>query len=253
MQGDIFHMEQTAAQAHAHAHATQFEHSRVPLDSETNPQVAIYNEDDLSHLLYANHLHHNGHKDKVIVNHVYRDGYSTPLESLSTGTQTPLSETNETPVLSDCESDLDEGAYLPFQPTAYSRRDALRFEDGFEFPVFLGRQAEESLLDEAARPSMGESDPASKLSLDLKSESEHVRIAAPEHHNVSDISGPLMSWWPEPLEMMEHEWLSEEAVTSKSSNVMLEHHVSSIGGPLMSWWPAPLEILEHEWDERFYE
>lgn len=222
MQGDIFQLEQMAAQVQA----PHFEPSSTTLGENTNPQVAIYNEDDLSHLLYVNHLHHAGHKDKVIINHVYRDGYSTPLESLHSGTQTPGSESNETPVLSDCESDVDE--------------------DGFEFPVFLGRQAEEP----SHRPSLRRSDQASKMS----SDSKHVRIAAAEERHVPEISGPLMSWWPEPLEMMEHEWIDEKLADRKSSNVMsADRHVSNIEGPLMSWWPAPMELLEHRWDERFYE
>ncbi|KAI1408207.1 hypothetical protein F5Y13DRAFT_194488 [Hypoxylon sp. FL1857] len=233
-------MEQMAAQAQA----PHFEPSPVSLDSNTNPQVAIYNEDDLSHLLYVNHLHHAGHKDKVIINHVYRDGYSTPLESLPSGTQTPESESNETPVLSDCESD-EEGVCLPTSPK-YSRMNPLRFEDGFEFPVFLGRQAEEP----SHQPSLHRSEPVSKA----RPDSKHVRIAAPEESHVSEISGPLMSWWPEPLEMMEHEWIDEKLADGKSSKMMpADRHVSNIEGPLMSWWPTPMGLLEHEWDERFYE
>ncbi|OTA58584.1 hypothetical protein K449DRAFT_436520 [Hypoxylon sp. EC38] len=231
----------------AQVQAPHFESSSTPpLGSNANPQVAIYNEDDLSHLLYINHLHHAGHKDKVIINHVYRDGYSTPLESLPSGAQTPGSESNETPVLSDCESDVDEGACLPIPPNAYSRLNPLRFEDGFEFPVFLGRQAEES----SHRPSLRRSDPALKIN----SDSKHVRIAAAAENHVSEISGPLMSWWPAPLEMMEHEWIDEKLADRKSSNVMpADRHVLNIEGPLMSWWPAPMELLEHRWDERFYE
>ncbi|KAI2617055.1 hypothetical protein GGR54DRAFT_607936 [Hypoxylon sp. NC1633] len=251
MQGDIFQMEQPAVQVHA----TQFEHRPLPLESKTNPQVAIYNEDDLSHLLYANHLHHSGHTDKVLVNLVHHDGYCTPLGFPPTGTQTPVSETNETPVFSDCESDFDEDFYLPSSPKAYRQSNPLKFEDGFEFPVFLGRQAEDSSAsDRPARPSLSTSGPASELSLELKSQNKHVQMVSPEVHHVSEIDGPSMSWWPGPMELMEHEWLEEEVIQSNSSNLMPVHeHVSEIDGPLMSWWPAPLEMLEREWDEKFYE
>ncbi|KAI2779862.1 hypothetical protein F4815DRAFT_472464 [Daldinia loculata] len=237
MQGDIFQLEQMAAtQVVAHV-----EPSTVPQDTKTDPQVAIYNEDDLSHLLYVNHLHRNGHKDKVIVNHVYRDGYTTPLGSLPSGTQTPESETNETPVLSDCESDFDEGVYLPSSLDPYSRKSPLRFEDGFQFPVFLGRQEEETSH-------------AAALVSELDTRPKQVRIATPEEHHISNISGPLMSWWPASEELMEHEWIEEEAVEYKAPKKTSQHqHVSNIEGPLMSWWPLPLEVLEHEWDERFYE
>ncbi|KAI0897635.1 hypothetical protein F4806DRAFT_409198 [Annulohypoxylon nitens] len=242
MQGDIFQMEQLAARAHA----ASFEVSPATVDDSSNPQVAIYNEDDLSHLLYVNHLHHAGHKDKVIINHVYRDGYTTPLESQPSGAQTPETEGNETPVLSDCESDFDEGVYFPSFPSSpdlYHRRSPLRFEDGFEFPVFLGRQAEES-SPQAVQPS-------NRADLDRHNK---VRVAAPEDHHVLEISGPLMSWWPEPLELMEHEWVDDEKMAGNTSKAMpAGRHVSNIEGPLMSWWPAPVELLEHEWEERFYE
>ncbi|KAI0379170.1 hypothetical protein F5Y04DRAFT_136309 [Hypomontagnella monticulosa] len=242
MQGDIYQLEQMAA----HAAATQLESSHMPLDNQTNPTVAIYNEDDLSHLLYANHMHHNGHKDKVIVNHVYRDGYSTPLES---GTQTPLSESNETPVLSDCESDFDEGVY---SPNPYSRIDPLRFEDGFDFPVFLGRQADGSESHTASRPSLEQSHSVSEPRAALKSQDKHVRVATSESTHVADISGPLMSWWPAPMELMEHEWV-EEKVVEDSKVMPADKHVSSIEGSLMAWWPSSLEMMEYEWSERFYE
>ncbi|OTB10969.1 hypothetical protein K445DRAFT_27021 [Daldinia sp. EC12] len=238
MQGDIFQLEQMTAVQAAAAH---IEPSAVPEDTKIDPQVAIYNEDDLSHLLYVNHLHHNGHKDKVIVNHVYRDGYTTPLES---GTQTPDSETNETPVLSDCESDFDEGVYLPSSLDPYYRTSPLRFEDGFEFPVFLGRQSEET--SHAAAP-------VSELDSQT-SQTKQVRIAAQEESHVSNISGPLMSWWPASEELMEHEWIEEEVVEPKTpKKASQRQQVSNIEGPLMSWWPLPVELLRHDWDDRFYE
>ncbi len=63
-----------------------------------------------------------------------------------------------------------------------------------------------------------------------------------------------MSWWPEPIEFMEHEWVEEKSVANKNARVLpTNEHVSDIGGPLMSWWPAPVEMLEHEWDDKFYE
>ncbi|KAI1779411.1 hypothetical protein F4818DRAFT_250409 [Hypoxylon cercidicola] len=237
MQGDIFHMEQVAVQVCA----TQAKPISLPLEDNAHAEVAIYNEDDLSHLLYSNHMHHDGHKHKVIVNHVYRDGFSTPSEFLSTGTQTPVSETGESPVFSDCESDFDEGVSLPSLFNTHSRRNPLRFEDGFEFPVFLGRQAEESAPQEMAESSLKE--PASDLSQ-----------RKPEDDHIADISGPLMSWWPGPMELMEHEWIEEKTVESKNANLMPSHqHVSSIEGSLMSWWPTPPNMMEHEWNEKFYE
>ncbi|KAI1092173.1 hypothetical protein F5B19DRAFT_455845 [Rostrohypoxylon terebratum] len=244
MQGDIFQMEQLAARAHA----TSFEVSPATVDDSSNPQVAIYNEDDLSHLLYVNHLHHAGHKDKVIINHVYRDGYTTPLESDSqqpSGAQTPETEGNETPVLSDCESEFDEGVYFPSSLDTYYRSSPLRFEDGFEFPVFLGRQAEEE------SPHATTIQPSNRP--DLRRHNK-VRVTAPEENHTLEISGPLMSWWPEPLELMEHEWVDDEKMVRNTSEAIpTDTHVSNIEGPLMSWWPAPVELLEHEWDERFYE
>ncbi|KAI1659589.1 hypothetical protein F4813DRAFT_353416 [Daldinia decipiens] len=46
------------------------------------------------------------------------------------------------PALSDCESalDEDEDAYDMYHIPSHHRRNALSFEDGFEFPVFLHRR-----------------------------------------------------------------------------------------------------------------
>ncbi|KAI6088393.1 hypothetical protein F4821DRAFT_233618 [Hypoxylon rubiginosum] len=237
MQGDIFQMEQMAVQVCARVQPIS-----LPLDDNAHAEVAIYNEDDLSHLLYHNHIHDEGHKHKVIVNHVYRDGFTTPPESASTGTQTPVSEGDETPMLSDCESDFDEGVSPTSSLHSHSRRNPLKFEDGFDFPVFLGRQADDSVPQEMAQPSLQE--PVSELS-----QAKHVRIAAADNGHVSDISGPMMSWWPGPMELMEHEWAEQETVEATPK----PEHVSSIEGPLMSWWPASVNIMEHDWNERFYE
>ncbi|KAI1212169.1 uncharacterized protein F4807DRAFT_457670 [Annulohypoxylon truncatum] len=46
------------------------------------------------------------------------------------------------PALSDCESALDEDdtAYDMYHLPAHHRRNALSFEEGFEFPMFLRRR-----------------------------------------------------------------------------------------------------------------
>ncbi|KAI1799468.1 hypothetical protein F4811DRAFT_557789 [Daldinia bambusicola] len=46
------------------------------------------------------------------------------------------------PAFSDCESalDEDENAYDMYHIPSHHRRNALSFEDGFEFPVFLHRR-----------------------------------------------------------------------------------------------------------------
>ncbi|OTA97713.1 hypothetical protein M434DRAFT_391643, partial [Hypoxylon sp. CO27-5] len=52
------------------------------------------------------------------------------------------------PTLSDCESalDEDENAYDMYHRPCHHRRNALSFEDGFEFPVFLRRKMSEPRL-----------------------------------------------------------------------------------------------------------
>ncbi|KAI5867754.1 hypothetical protein GGS23DRAFT_193437 [Durotheca rogersii] len=241
MQGDIFQMEQSANAA------PPPQPDFVAQDSQAAPQVAIYNEDDLSHLLYANHLHHHGRHHKVVINQGYQAGHNSLGLPLS-GTHTPLSETNETPVLSDCESDTDEGSY---------------------FPVFLGRQAEE-LSHEKPTATTARATAAAAVS----SASDRAPAAPAVEHHMEDISGPMMTWWPGPLELMEHEWVVEgerkaprttcqTATTTTTTTTTTQsaaaaashpqHHVSDISGSLMSWWPAPMEMMEHRWDERFYE
>ncbi|KAI1758765.1 hypothetical protein GGR53DRAFT_472032 [Hypoxylon sp. FL1150] len=239
MQGDIFQMERMAVKEQVHA--TQIQLTTQPLNDDAHAEVAIYNEDDLSHLLYANHIHHEGHKHKALVNHVSRDGFTTPPESPSTGTRTPVSESDEAPLLSDCESDMDEGASLPSSFNSHPKRNPLRFEDGFEFPVFLGRQAEDSVPHETVQP-------VSELG-----QPKCVRIAAAEDGHVSDISGPRMSWWPGPVELMDHKWAEEKTVEVTPEPEPEPEHVSRVEGALMSWWPSSISVIEHEWNERFYE
>ncbi|KAI1503984.1 hypothetical protein F5X99DRAFT_66969 [Biscogniauxia marginata] len=338
MQGDIFQMEQTlASQPQVQVqlpHPSTAPKLRTKLYSTTEPQAHIYNEDDLSHLLFVDehrhprhrhHHHHHEHQhhfhnnEKILVNNVVHDDEEddaglTPPEFLSpltgtTGTHTPVSG-SETPVLSDCESDVDTGAEAdndnddddggllePLSP--HHHRDALAREDGFEFPVFLGRQSDDEDLDaddedavlaswkqeqQQQRNAWPATSLKKKAQKPLQVEVVPSAPALPGEQHVSAIDGPMMSWWPAPVESMEHEWVTdadEKAMRRKmgaaaattatgeetekqegvaAKKVVLpaadERHrevVSDISGPLMTWWPAPAHLLEHEWIEAFYE
>ncbi|KAI1489949.1 hypothetical protein F5X96DRAFT_582473 [Biscogniauxia mediterranea] len=322
MQGDIFQMEQllgsqVQVQLPPPSAAPKL---RSKLYTSVEPQAAIYNEDDLSHLLYVDearhprhhhqhrHHHHEQHhfhnNDKILINDVSQhhdeedDAELTPPEFLSpltggTGTHTPFSTGSETPVLSYCgddsEADADNEAASSSSPPAacllsqrlHQHHAALAREDGFEFPVFLGRQDDSDDSDDSNNyaaddegrhawlPATATKKTAGPLQIDTLVDAAPVAVHDEEH--VSAIDGPLMSWWPAPAEGQEHEWVTADEDKSKPRNlqeqeqkqkkiVVLptrdERHsqvVSDISGPLMTWWPAPQHLLEHEWIEAFYE
>ncbi|KAI1078528.1 hypothetical protein F5B20DRAFT_204606 [Whalleya microplaca] len=247
MQGDIFQMEQVAAQAQQSKPINIKKHSK----KDSKPQAAIYNEDDLSHLLYVNYLQPAGHGDHIIINDVDHED-ACMLESPLTDTETPSTD-HGSPMFSDCDSALDEDddVYDLCHVPSHHRRNALSFEDGFEFPIFLGRQTEEP------RPTLKRSTPSYQLDYTRSKEPEAsswLPTHVPQDHHIEAIDGPMMSWWPEPLEQMEHEWVAEKKAEQAVSSRMPAHqHVESIDGPMMSWWPAPMEMLEHEWVDNFYE
>ncbi|RYP76207.1 hypothetical protein DL769_003678 [Monosporascus sp. CRB-8-3] len=215
MQGDIFMLEQMSIQIPTPQNAAA---APQPKAAKTAPQVAIYNEDDLSHLLYAeavepsstshhhtasihdHYHHHDGHQ------HHNHDGTLTPLEAPASGSHTPVFSDHESAVLDDWESDEHE---IPPSPSRRRGGTMCSSDDDFEWPVFLGRQSDELDASLLRRPSLFEPDSS---------------------------SGPRKAG---------------EKMTSKRRNVPEEHHVSSIGGPLMALWPSAMEFLE--WQERFYE
>ncbi|KAI0872919.1 hypothetical protein GGS24DRAFT_465558 [Hypoxylon argillaceum] len=286
MQGDIFQLESLVAVAKPQP-VTAF--SKPTSDT----QVSIYNEDDLSHLLYASnkpyyhHRHHHHH-------HTHEPApFTHPADAGMVLINTIMDDVESTtPALSDCESCYDsesssgldvEGPMTPplstFEDVADGGLDAYRrkgrrnavsvaFEDGFEFPIFLGRQdAEEWQVVPESKP-VATAAPTTKKA---------TAVDVPATKHVASIGGPLMSWWPEPMETMEHNWdvenrkwelqLEREKITEcerRGGIVSSEEKayeprydgarpVANIEGPLMSWWPESVETMEHEWSERFYE
>ncbi|KAK6065623.1 hypothetical protein SCUP234_12463 [Seiridium cupressi] len=216
----------------------------------TTPPVAIYNEDDLSHLLFLEAADHGSH---IVINKVDRGEPETPLESPLVIDSSCNTSDDESAVLSDCE---DEGD-LEIPPSPSRRRGGTMSisDDDFEFPVFLGRQQdeeEEEVVPVAPlRPALKRSAPASSLEQQRTIQNEttkHVQIVEPEHHLVS-VEGPLMSWWPLPVENMEYDWVEK----SRQTSVPVAHQTHDIDGPLMSWWPTSTEMLQYDWNEKFYE
>ncbi|TGJ87140.1 hypothetical protein E0Z10_g1572 [Xylaria hypoxylon] len=272
MQGDIFQLESLSSVPKTQAFMTR---SKPASDR----QVSIYNEDDLSHLLYLNnnpHNHHHHHHH----HHTHEPRpFTHPADDAGTvfiNTVVDDMEVN-TPALSDCESccgSETSGVYVesPVTPPLSSfegiddealeayrrkgRRNAFTAESEFHFgfPIFLGRQDEEYAI----------SPPQELSSLNLTS----LNVAAeraemekvPESQHVNAIKGQTMSWWPEPLETMEHDWTTEktewqlrlEKENFKESLIERERKcgvmsskknydvtpVKDVEGRLMSWWPT---------------
>ncbi|KAK9770398.1 hypothetical protein SCAR479_12967 [Seiridium cardinale] len=220
--------------------------------SATTPQVAIYNEDDLSHLLFLEPADHGSH---IVINKVDRGEPETPLESPWVIDTSCNTSDDESAVLSDCEDESD----LEIPPSPSRRRGGTMSisDDDFEFPVFLGRQQDDEEEEEEVapvaplRPALKRSSPASSLEQQTTIQNEatkHVQIVEPEHHLVS-VEGPLMSWWPLPVENMEYDWVEK----SRQTSVPVAHQIHDVDGPLMSWWPASTEMLQYDWNEKFYE
>ncbi|KAI0515333.1 hypothetical protein F5B22DRAFT_199002 [Xylaria bambusicola] len=281
MQGDIFQLESLTSPA------TVLKPQPKPAMARprptNNPQVAIYNEDDLSHLLYmSSHPHHHHH------HHAHEQRPFTHPADIGTVLINSVDDMEATtPALSDCESccgSEGSGMYIesPVTPPltgleevdelaleAYrrkGRRNALSTDslESLGFPIFLGRQDEE--VEEW--PVKSQSAPQ-KLSQNVAFPAVKLpEVPASQHVNA--IDGTMMSWWPESLDTMEHEWAVEKTqwqlqlekekleelereggiATTKTYKAQYDAvPVSDIEGPLMNWWPMPI----YDWSERFYE
>ncbi|KAI1260650.1 hypothetical protein F5Y18DRAFT_248356 [Xylariaceae sp. FL1019] len=268
MQGDIFQLDQLATRAFNPIAPTGQPQRRKVVDQ---PQVAIYNEDDLSHLLFVDHHHHHHHQDDGNVNpSAHFAGNDAEPQMIFWSDSDSCSEFDTqsppTPLTPVCE----EAALDAYRAKGRRNAVAVAFEDGFEFPVFLGRQAEEwpcSLPRQMHNPL-----PSAPVTTTPPVTTAPVQMStvAP----VDDISGPMMSWWPTPLELDDNTWSSERAEWENEHELSnqqapqtdmgnMQHGTSgkrnyvtpvdSIEGPMMTWWPSSPDMMEHEWNERFYE
>ncbi|KAH9884259.1 hypothetical protein F4778DRAFT_763577 [Xylariomycetidae sp. FL2044] len=259
MQGDIYQLNAMSNQILPPAKGRTVIIPQPTQKNNNNPFAHIYNEDDLSHYLYVDPEHPDT-PDRFIINDVSHGAPLTPLESPFTDdAHTPPSETHETPMFSDCESDFDEpmsahssSSYLDHHHV----QKRVEFEDGFEFPIFLGRQADEeeeedeeeaALPSKPTRPALRSAPPAPVYADAWDHPSTTGAKGLATEPQVADLSGPMMSWWPAPLETMEY------AGPLARDDKVVEPKCQSVSGPLMTWWPAPIELLEHDWNERFYE
>lgn len=240
------------------ARTSRFEDDSLDKNTSSS-QVAIYNEDDLSHLLFLETVGHDSH---IMINKVddHVEAETPPdLESPLVSDHHDLSSDDESAILSDTEEESD--VEIPPSPSRRRGGTMSISDDDFEFPIFLGQQQdvekrheEEETGAANARPILrrGETVPKSQQhSQELMGETDttkHVQFVESEYQ-VASISGPLMSWWPTPIEDMEYDWVDKASRTGMA----IVEHMAEIEGPLMSWWPAPTEMLQYDWNERFYE
>lgn len=281
MQGDIFQLETLTSQVTVPKPQPKPAMARPRPTS--NPEVAIYNEDDLSHLLYvSNHPHHHHHHH----HHAHEQQPFTHPADLGMVLINSVDDMEaSTPALSDCEScydsegsgmdiespvtpplttfdDVDEAALEAYRRKG--RRNAFSTDD-LHFPIFLGRQDEE-VEEWPLKPQTAPQEPAQTVALPTVNMPE---ISTSQH--VDAIEGQVMSWWPEPLETMEADWTVEKTqwqlelekeklrdreheggLTATKKNYTAQYDVApvkNIEGPLMNWWPTPL----YDWSETFYE
>lgn len=235
--------------------------------------AAVANEDDMTDMLYMDFAKHdrpfivNEAAIEFIPHHLMGPESLTPLSTPSTtGAQTPLFDraADEEAVLSDfLPFDSDSDLEIPPSPPTGQRRHrgaTSLGEDDFEFPVFLGRQSMDGEEDSSSsrrsrpvpsgpmRPMLPRAAPITTAAT-AKAATTAKAAAAPA---VPELSGPMMAWWPAPVESLQYDWVETAAAPSKT-RVPVDAHVADLEGPLMSWWPAPTELMEYEWQERFYE
>ncbi|KAI0908938.1 hypothetical protein F4823DRAFT_462902 [Ustulina deusta] len=289
MQGDIFQLESLTSQVTVPKPQPKpaMAFSRLPSD----PQVAIYNEDDLSHLLFVGsnpHHHHHHHRHPAHE----QAPFTHPADAGTIFINTVADDVEaNTPALSDCESccgSEGSGVYIesPVTPPlsgldniddlaleAYRRKGrrnafSTKPQGDFGFPIFLGRQDEEGEMEaeeeypittrsprEALLPS-----PAAKL----------PQIPASQHVNA--IQAPAMSWWPEPLEKMENEWTVEKTqwqLQLEKEKLMAREREGGIESPKKNYHEGQYSVAQvddiqgrlmnwwptplYDWNERFYE
>lgn len=222
---------------------TQFVDYSTDKNTTSLSQVAIYNEDDLSHLLFLESTDHGAH---IIVNKVDRSEPETPVE-------TPLdthghNSDDESAILSDMDDESD--LQIPSSPSRRRGGTMPISDDDFEFPVFLGRQQDVEVIPDFVGPALRRVDPVTTLEHERAVEKADTQMAVvdPEHH-VTSVEGSMISWWPAAVDDIEYDWVEK----SSQATIPLEKHVSELEGPMMAWWPASTEMLQHEWNERFYE
>ncbi|KAJ3555017.1 hypothetical protein NPX13_g10455 [Xylaria arbuscula] len=278
MQGDIFQLETLTSQVTVPKPQPAMARPRPT----SNAQVAIYNEDDLSHLLYvSNHPHHHHHHHHAHEQRPFTHPADVGMVLINSVDDMEAS----TPALSDCESYYDsegEGMDIesPVTPplTTFEGIDEVALEayrrkgrrnafstDDLHFPIFLGRQDEEV---EEEWPVKSQTAPKELVQTVTLPAVKLPEVPASQHVNA--IGGNVMSWWPEPLETMEANWTVEKtqwqlelekeklrdlereaglAAPKKSYETYDVAPVKNIDGPLMNWWPTPL----YDWSEHFYE
>ncbi|RYP77413.1 hypothetical protein DL771_001208 [Monosporascus sp. 5C6A] len=202
MQGDIFMLDRLSIQIPTPQNpAAAPQHTAA----KTAPQVAIYNEDDLSHLLYADAVepasasHHHMASIHDHHQHHNHDGTLTPLEAPASGSHTPVFSDHESAVLEDWES--DDELEIPPSPSRRRGGTLCSSDDDFEWPVFLGRQSDELDASLLRRPSLFKLDSSEPPHKAEEKTSKRKDVA--EERHVSSISGPLMALWPSAMEVLE--------------------------------------------------
>ncbi|KAK6827671.1 hypothetical protein PG995_010389 [Apiospora arundinis] len=240
--------------------------------------VAVANDDDLLDFLYVDGNHHHAESSKIIINHVVEPLHEddlTPFSYPSTGAHTPEHEEDEDAILSDIPSESEEDLEIPPSPPTPQRRHRGATsvgEDDFEFPVFIGRQRDASPMPpqpSATRPPFQRANDAQSVTANKAVHFHEPDV--PADHHLASVEGPVMSWWPAPIDTLEYDWVvknqraaeeeqkrlaeqeQQERASKKIKTVAVESHVADLEGPLMAWWPAPAELLEYDWFERFYE
>ncbi|KAI0127623.1 hypothetical protein BJ170DRAFT_380955 [Xylariales sp. AK1849] len=232
MQGDIFQLDFLLDTDKTKSTHISLPTTKTPYKTSTIPSVSIYNEDDLSHLLYQRSKPLDDAEIHEAFDHAHCLGaIAAAFDDYCSDVPHEYSDDSGLP--SDDEEDEVSTPTLEDTVKRSSLASAPRFD------LHTGLSNLESRRQEDARQ------------IETQVQENDVE---PEMRRVSTITGRLMSLWPLPTDLQEYEWSDEEEEDDGMDGVVPEsQHVSRIEGACMSWWPLPVDIEKHEWNERFYE
>lgn len=239
--------------------------------NDTTPKKGLPSLTDLPGLLSI-HAHGHDEHDQIIINPIHDNGVLPSMPSTGAHTPLTEHDDEEailSDIPSESESELEVAPTTPITQRRHRNATSVSSDD-FEFPIFLGRQDEEPIVMDAVpsraqlrskvtkttTQSVSAADFDFPIFLGQQDETyvprQAVHVAsvpnkavetgisinkslpavAPESYPTS-LSGPMMSWWPSPIE------------TSKAS--LLDERL------MEAWMRTPKDLTEHEWTEAFYE
>ncbi|KAH8658265.1 hypothetical protein BX600DRAFT_468876 [Xylariales sp. PMI_506] len=230
MQGDIFQLSEVQQQVipsptkKTSATSKPKPRGKGFQAAAASPFVSIWNDDDLSDYLY---LPSKSFDDLLVhcpataaQDHAhYLEQIAAAFDDYCTDDNTPHESSDECAVFSDTEEEDEHEEVSRSATKKHPRRPRSSQENSSGIRPVLSRETQ--------------------VQATLKVETVH-----PAQH-AECISGPLMSWWPLPLDVQEHQWDRDTCEQGSGCRSKPE-------ADIMNWWPLATPY-SCEWNEKFYE